>query len=88
MTTLLYALFGTAPYLDSRVAISACRALAGVAESAIMMWCTKLIGGYCSGQRRVKYLALQTMCASASATALFVLGRAVGSAGWCVSCWV
>ncbi|MFJ3672701.1 MFS transporter [Streptomyces sp. NPDC090106] len=87
--TLLYAVFGTAPlYLESLGAIIASRALVGVAEAAIMTCCTTLIGDYYSGQRRVKYLALQTMCASASATVFFVLGGAAGSAGWRVPFWV
>ncbi|MGW1750315.1 MFS transporter [Streptomyces sp. NPDC002092] len=87
--TLLYALFGTAPlWLDSLGAIIASRALVGVTEAAIMTCCTTLIGDYYSGQRRVKYLALQTMCASASATVFFVLGGATGSAGWRVPFWV
>ncbi|MEV5955384.1 MFS transporter [Streptomyces sp. NPDC051987] len=89
VATLLYAVFGTAPlYLESLGAIIASRALVGVAEAAIMTCCTTLIGDYYSGPRRVKYLALQTMCASASATAFFVLGGAAGSAGWRVPFWV
>ncbi|MFI6251869.1 MFS transporter [Streptomyces sp. NPDC051016] len=89
VATLLYAVFGTAPlWLDSLGAIIAGRALVGVAEAAIMTCCTTLIGDYYSGQRRVKYLALQTMCASASATVFFVLGGAAGSAGWRVPFWV
>ena len=89
VATLLYAVFGTAPlWLDSLGAIIASRALVGVAEAAIMTCCTTLIGDYYSGQRRVKYLALQTMCASASATVFFVLGGAAGSAGWRVPFWV
>ncbi|MGQ4434855.1 MULTISPECIES: MFS transporter [unclassified Streptomyces] len=87
--TLLYAVFGTAPlWLDSLGAIIVSRALVGVAEAAIMTCCTTLIGDYYSGHRRVKYLALQTMCASASATVFFVLGGAAGSAGWRVPFWV
>ncbi|KUM75303.1 MFS transporter [Streptomyces curacoi] len=87
--TVLYAVFGTAPlWLDSLGAIIASRALVGVAEAAIMTCCTTLIGDYYSGQRRVKYLALQTMCASASATAFFVLGGAVGAASWRMPFWV
>ncbi|MFJ8141475.1 MFS transporter [Streptomyces sp. NPDC096013] len=87
--TLLYAVFGTAPlWLDSLGAIIVSRALVGVAEAAIMTCCTTLIGDYYSGRRRVKYLALQTMCASASATAFFLLGGAAGSAGWRVPFWV
>ncbi|MGW3409717.1 MFS transporter [Streptomyces sp. NPDC000888] len=89
VATLLYAVFGTAPlWLDSLGAIIASRALVGVTEAAIMTCCTTLIGDYYSGHRRVKYLALQTMCASASATAFFVLGGAAGSAGWRVPFWV
>ncbi|AZQ38364.1 MFS transporter [Streptomyces cyaneochromogenes] len=89
VTTVLYAVFGTAPlWLDSLGAIIASRALVGVAEAAIMTCCTTLIGDYYTGHRRVKYLALQTMCASASATVFFVLGGAVGAAGWKVPFWV
>jgi MFS family permease len=89
VATLLYAAFGTAPlWLDSLGAIIASRALVGVTEAAIMICCTTLIGDYYSGHQRVKYLALQTMCASASATVFFVLGGAAGSAGWRVPFWV
>ncbi|MEU0250554.1 MFS transporter [Streptomyces sp. NPDC006235] len=89
VATVLYALFGTAPlWLDSLGGIIASRALVGVAEAAIMTCCTTLIGDYYSGHRRVKYLALQTMCASASATVFFVLGGAAGSAGWRVPFWI
>lgn len=89
VATLLYAVFGTAPlWLDSLGGIIASRALVGVTEAAIMTCCTTLIADYYSGHRRVKYLALQTMCASASATAFFVLGGAAGSAGWRVPFWV
>jgi MFS family permease len=89
VATVLYAVFGTAPlWLDSLGAIIAGRALVGVTEAAIMTCCTTLIADYYSGHRRVKYLALQTMCASASATAFFVLGGAVGAAGWRMPFWV
>jgi MFS family permease len=89
VATVLYAAFGTAPlWLDSLGAIIASRVLVGVTEAAIMTCCTTLIGDYYSGHRRVKYLALQTMCASASATVFFVLGGAAGSAGWRVPFWV
>ncbi|MDN0200676.1 MFS transporter [Streptomyces sp. S.PNR 29] len=89
VATVLYAVFGTAPlWLDSLGAIIASRALVGVAEAAIMTCCTTLIGDYYTGHRRVKYLALQTMCASASATVFFVLGGVAGAAGWRVPFWV
>ncbi|WP_405719742.1 MFS transporter [Streptomyces sp. NBC_01537] len=88
IATLLYAVLGTAPlWLDSLGAIVASRALVGVAEAAIMTCCTTLIGDYYSGRQRDRYLALQTMCASISATAFFVLGGAAGSAGWRTPFW-
>lgn len=81
--TVLYALFGTAPlWLHSLGAIVASRVLVGITEAAIMTCCTTLIGDYYTGHVRDRYLALQTMCASAAATAFFVLGGALGSAGW------
>jgi MFS family permease len=87
--TLAYAVFGTAPlWLNPLGAILASRALVGVAEAAIMTCCTTLIGDYYSGRQRDKYLAMQTMCASASATAFFVIGGAAGSSGWRVPFWI
>ncbi|MFE0256264.1 MFS transporter [Streptomyces sp. NPDC059010] len=89
VATILYAVFGTAPlWLDSLGAIIVGRALVGVAEAAIMTCCTTLIADYYSGRQRVKYLALQTMCASASATVFFVVGGVVGAAGWRVPFWI
>jgi MFS family permease len=81
--TALYALLGTAPlWLDSLDAILVSRVLVGITEAAIMTCCTTLIGDYYTGSVRDRYLALQTMCASVSATAFFVIGGAAGSAGW------
>lgn len=89
VATVLYAVFGTAPlWLDSLGAIVATRVLVGVAEAAIMTCCTTLIGDYYTGKVRDRYLALQTMCASASATAFFVVGGALGSAGWRAPFWM
>ncbi|MET7474068.1 MFS transporter [Streptomyces sp. NPDC005648] len=89
VATLLYAVFGTAPlWLDSLGAIVASRVLVGITEAAIMTCCTTLIGDYYSGRVRDRYLALQTMCASASATAFFVIGGAAGSAGWRAPFWI
>ncbi|WUN35970.1 MFS transporter [Kitasatospora sp. NBC_00315] len=83
-----YAFVGTAPlWLDSLGAIIASRALVGVAEAVIMTCCTALIGDYWSGRTRERYLALQTMCSALSATAFFVLGGAMGSAGWRTPFW-
>ncbi|KOX04519.1 MFS transporter [Streptomyces sp. NRRL B-1140] len=88
VATVLYAVLGTAPlWLDSLGAIVASRALVGITEAAIMTCCTTLIGDYYSGRQRDRYLAMQTMCASISATAFFVLGGAAGSAGWRAPFW-
>ncbi|MFM9702796.1 MFS transporter [Streptomyces galilaeus] len=87
--TVLYAVFGTVPlWLDSLHGILLSRVLVGVAEAAIMTACTTLIGDYYSGRVRDRYLALQTMCASASATLFFVLGGALGAAGWRAPFWL
>lgn len=78
VATVLYALLGTVPlWVDSLYGILASRVLVGVAEAAIMTACTTLIGDYYTGRVRDRYLALQTMCASASATVFFVLGGAL-----------
>ncbi|WP_051814575.1 MFS transporter [Streptomyces iakyrus] len=88
VATVLYAILGTAPlWLDSLGAIVASRALVGITEAAIMTCCTTLIGDYYFGRQRDRYLAMQTMCASISATAFFVLGGAAGSAGWRAPFW-
>ncbi|MFI9567465.1 MFS transporter [Streptomyces rishiriensis] len=88
VATVVYAILGTAPlWLDSLVAVVASRALVGVAEAAIMTCCTTLLGDYYSGRQRDRYLAMQTMCASISATVFFVLGGAAGSAGWRMPFW-
>ncbi|MFE9137559.1 MFS transporter [Streptomyces sp. NPDC007355] len=89
VATALYAVFGTAPlWLDSLHHILISRILVGVAEAAIMTACTTLIGDYYSGKLRDRYLALQTMCASASATVFFVLGGALGAASWRAPFWL
>lgn len=83
VATVLYALFGTAPlWLDSLGAIVAARALLGVAEAFIMTSCTTLIGDYYTGRVRDRYLALQSVCATVSATAFFILGGGMGSSDW------
>ncbi|MFG3138623.1 MFS transporter [Streptomyces sp. NPDC048211] len=89
VATLLYTLFGTVPlYVDSLPGILLSRVLVGVAEAAIMTACTTLIGDYYTGRVRDRYLALQTMCASASATVFFVIGGALGGAGWQAPFWL
>ncbi|MGW0598935.1 MFS transporter [Streptomyces sp. NPDC002776] len=87
--TALYAVFGTAPlWLDSLHAILVSRVLVGIVEAAIMTCCTTLIGDYYEGRVRDRYLALQTMCASASATVFFAVGGALGSVGWRAPFWL
>ncbi|MFG3201339.1 MFS transporter [Streptomyces sp. NPDC048192] len=87
--TALYALCGTAPlWLPSLYGILLSRVLVGVAEAAVMTCCTTLIGDYYDGRVRDRYLALQTMCASASATVFLALGGVLGSAGWRAPFWL
>ncbi|MER6678214.1 MFS transporter [Streptomyces sp. NPDC000983] len=89
LATVVYAIVGTAPlWLSSLYAIVASRVLVGVAEAAIMTCCTTLVGDYYNGRVRDRYLAIQTMCASASATVFFVLGGALGAAGWRTPFWL
>ncbi|SHM23156.1 MFS transporter [Cryptosporangium aurantiacum] len=84
----VYAIVGTAPlWLDSLPAIVASRALVGVTEAAIMTCCTTLLGDYFSGKARERWLALQTVCTAIAATLFFVLGGALGSAGWRTPFW-
>ncbi|WP_240501389.1 MFS transporter, partial [Streptomyces neyagawaensis] len=83
VATVLYALFGTAPlWLESLGAIVASRALLGVAEAFVLTSCTTLIGDYYTGRARDRYLALQTVCATISATAFFILGGAMATTDW------
>ena len=86
---LAYAVFGTAPlYLDSLGAILASRVLVGLCEGAIMTCCTTLIGDYWSGARRARYLGLQTLVATLSATVFLALGGVLGAAGWRTPFWL
>jgi len=85
----VYAVVGTAPlYLGSLHSIIISRVLLGVCEAAIMTCCTTLIGDYWSGPRRSKYLGLQTLVASISATVFLALGGALGAAGWRAPFWL
>ncbi|GAA4700450.1 MFS transporter [Pseudonocardia yuanmonensis] len=86
---LAYAVFGTAPlYLDSLGAIVVSRVLVGLCEGAIMTCCTTLIGDYWSGARRARYLGLQTLVATLSATAFLALGGVLGASGWRTPFWL
>ena len=84
-----YAVFGTAPlWLSSLGAIVASRAGVGVAEAAIMTCCTTLIADYFTGPARDRWLGLQTVFASVSATVFFALGGALGAHSWRAPFWL
>lgn len=84
-----YSAVGTAPlYLESLNAIIASRVLLGVCEAGIMTCCTTLIGDYWTGRRRAKYLGLQTLVASISATVFIAAGGLLGAAGWRIPFWL
>ncbi|MEV4143928.1 MFS transporter [Amycolatopsis sp. NPDC049691] len=84
-----YSVFGTAPlYLGSLGAILASRVLVGLCEGAIMTCCTTLIGDYWSGARRARYLGLQTLVATLSATVFLALGGILGGSGWRTPFWL
>jgi MFS family permease len=84
-----YSIFGTAPlYLNSLATIIGSRVLVGLCEAAIMTCCTTLIADYWSGSRRSRYLGLQTLLASVSATVFLGIGGALGSSGWRTPFWL
>jgi MFS family permease len=82
-STFLYALVGTAPmYLDSLGAIIASRFVLGLMEAVLMTVSTTMIGDYFEGQRRERFMALQTTMAASSAFVLNSLGGAIAEYGW------
>jgi len=84
-----YTIFGTAPlYLPSLAMIIGSRVLVGLCEAAIMTCCTTLIADYWSGARRSRYLGLQTLAATLSATVFLGAGGALGGAGWRAPFWL
>ncbi|WP_036553547.1 MFS transporter [Nocardioides insulae] len=85
----VYAAFGTAPiWLDGLVPIVLSRIGVGIAEAAIMTCCTTLIADYFSGSERDRWLGLQTVFASVSATLFFALGGALGAHSWRTPFWL
>ncbi|WP_141015016.1 MFS transporter [Nocardioides sambongensis] len=85
----VYAGFGTAPiWVDGLPAIVLTRAGVGVAEAAIMTCCTTLVADYFSGSERDRWLGLQTVFASLSATLFFALGGALGAQSWRAPFWL
>jgi len=84
-----YTIFGTAPlYLTSLGAVLGSRVLVGICEAAIMTCATTLIGDYWSGEKRSRYLGLQTLVAALSATLFLGIGGALGAAGWRTPFWL
>jgi MFS family permease len=78
-----YGLVGTAPlWLPNLPSIVISRGLVGVAEAAIMSCSTTLIGAYFDGQRRGRYLALQTGTAPLMAITVIAIGGALGEVSW------
>ncbi|MBZ9646850.1 MFS transporter [Sphingobium sp. 3R8] len=85
---LLYALVGIAPiFLHSLPAILLSRVGVGLAEAAIMVLSTTMIGDYYKGAARDKWLAAQTAFASLSALLFFNLGGQLGAFGWRTPFW-
>ena len=85
----VYAGFGTAPlWLGGLGAIVLSRVGVGLAEAAIMTCCTTLIADYFSGPARNRWLGLQTVFASLSATLFFALGGALGAHSWRTPFWL
>ncbi|RNM12658.1 MFS transporter [Nocardioides pocheonensis] len=85
----VYAAFGTAPlWLGGLEAIVLSRVGVGLAEAAIMTCCTTLIADYFSGPARDRWLGLQTVFASLSATLFFALGGALGAHNWRTPFWL
>ncbi len=85
---LLYALVGIAPiFLKSLPAILLSRVGVGLAEAAIMVLSTTMIGDYYRGAARGKWLAAQTAFASLSALLFFNLGGQLGAFGWRTPFW-
>lgn len=79
----VYGFAGSAPlWLNDLWLILASRMVLGVAEAAIITSCTALISDYFTGAPRERMLALQTVASSVSAALFFVVGGAMGEAGW------
>jgi MFS family permease len=53
-----------------------------------MTCCTTLIADYWSGERRSRYLGLQTLVAAVYATVFLGVGGALGAAGWRTPFWL
>jgi MFS family permease len=90
----VYAVVGTAvawlpeSLVSSSIApVLVLRLLVGLAEAAIMTCCTTLIADYYRGDRRNRYLGLQTVFTTVAATIFIVVGGVLGAAGWRAPFW-
>jgi MFS family permease len=85
----VYAVVGTAPlYINSLGGIIATRVGVGITEAFIMTCCTTLLADYFTGARRDKYLGMQALVTSISATVFFAIGGLLGSSGWRTPFWL
>jgi MFS family permease len=81
--TALYGVFGSAPLvLDSLAAIVASRVALGIAEAALMVVSTTMIGDYWQGAQRQRMVSLQVTVAASSAFVLNNLGGVMAELGW------
>jgi MFS family permease len=93
-----YAIIGTAPawlpqgFIESAIfPLLALRLLVGLCEAAIMTCCTTLLGDFYDGDRRNRYLGLQTVFTTISATIFIVVGGGLVGADasrWRMPFWV
>lgn len=82
-STFLYAVLGTAPlYLDSLTTIIASRFALGIMEAVLMTISTTMIGDYYDGQKRERFMSLQTTVSAGSAFLLNTVGGAIAEHGW------
>jgi MFS family permease len=85
----VYAAFGTAPlWLDTLPAIVLSRAGVGLTEAAIMTCSTTLIADYFTGEKRDRWLGLQTVFTAVAATLFFAVGGGLGSVSWRAPFWL
>jgi MFS family permease len=83
VTLPIYAAFGMAPLLLTRLsAIIATRIGVGLAEAVIMTVATTLLGDYFQGERRDRWIAIQTGAVAIGATVLIFTGGLLGELGW------
>lgn len=81
--TAVYGAVGILPYwTDSLHAIIGLRALLGIAEAAVMIASTTLIGRLFSGRTRQRWIAAQVSSATLLGIAIALIGGTLGASGW------